>query len=408
MQENVRVAEVLSRLRETNSSNEKKQILLETTYPLLERIFNYAYNHFLTFGVSKLNLNDITYTQIPATDDWWNDTFDILDSLILRELTGNEARDAILLQMSKVREEDASILPLILKKDLRVGVNVGLLNKVYKDMLPKAFCMSANKYESKRVVFPVWADSKLDGVRCIAKFNENSVTLYSRNGREFKNYETIEQELLQLGLPAGAKLDGEITMGHFQELMRTISRKDEGIELSKEAIYNVFDIPEPNIPFESRMSVLEHLMKKAESLGLSHLKKVEGEWFSREDDLLKFYESQLEKGFEGIMVKTATGLYEHSRGWGWQKMKPEHTEDLEIVGLDEGRGKYAGQLGAFVCKLENGDTVNVGSGLEDDERIEAWKKKDELIGQFIEVKYQEKTQDGSLRFPIFIRYRPDK
>lgn len=402
------VASVLNRLRETNSSNEKKEILIETKSPLFEKLFNYSYNHFITFGVSKLNLNDITYTQHSPEDDWWNETFELLDKLAARTLTGNAARDAVIAQMSKVSEEDAAVLPHILKKDLRIGVNVGLLNKVYKGLLPAEFCMSANKYESKRVTFPVWADSKLDGVRCIAYFNGDSVTLFSRNGREFKNYTTIENELMLLNLPAGSKLDGEITMGHFQELMRTISRKDEGIELSKEAVYNIFDIPKENVPFKERMMILETLMEKARILGLDHLKKVEGNWFETETELLSFYESQLNDGFEGIMVKTVDGLYEHSRGWGWQKMKPEHTDDLEIVGLEEGRGKYEGQLGAFVCRLDNGDTVNVGSGLEDDERIEMWPKRDELIGQFIEVKYQEKTQDGSLRFPIFKRFRPDK
>ena len=68
------------------------------------------------------------------------------------------------------------------------------------------------------------------------------------------------------------------------------------------------------------------------------------------------------------------------------------------------KGKYRGMLGAFICKLPNGKTVSIGSGLKDEERKLYFKQ----IPKMIEVEYQSMTKEGNLRFPIFKRIRQDK
>lgn len=400
------ITTTLNRLRETNSTNEKKKILEETKSELFEKIFVQAYNSFINFGVTKIDTNMILYST-SEPEGWFDDMFQLLDKLATREITGNRARDAVKQLMSRTTEEDAELVLLILRKDLRTGTGVRLINKVYKDLLPEGFCMGANKYDAKRVTFPVYADTKLDGVRCIALLGDN-IDLKSRNGKPFNNYKSIEDELAALGLENDVSLDGEITMGHFQDLMKTLGKKTDGIELSKDAIYNIFDIQITDMTFEYRLIILDKIRTLIDELGLKHLRVITGELIENEEELQKYYELQLENGEEGAMIKTLDGLYEFKRTYAWQKMKPEHSEDLEIVGIDEGKGKYVGQLGAFICKLDNGDTVNVGSGLKDEERVELWPRREELIGELIEVKFQEKTKDGSMRFPIFIKFRPDK
>jgi len=80
---------------------------------------------------------------------------------------------------------------------------------------------------------------------------------------------------------------------------------------------------------------------------------------------------------------------------------------VEITGLQEGTGKFEGQLGALVVNFE-GVTVNVGSGLTDALRESIWLDKDSHIGRLVEVEYHEVTPDKSLRHPRFIRFRDDK
>ena len=56
----------------------------------------------------------------------------------------------------------------------------------------------------------------------------------------------------------------------------------------------------------------------------------------------------------------------------------------------------------------NGVVTQVGSGFADHQRTMYWQNKLSVIGKMVEVKYQNKTPDGKLRFGVFIRFRPDK
>jgi DNA ligase-1 len=87
-------------------------------------------------------------------------------------------------------------------------------------------------------------------------------------------------------------------------------------------------------------------------------------------------------------------------------MKPSITEDLKIVDVQEGTGKYLGRLGAIIVERE-GVKINVGSGFKDEERC-IIQEASQFIGKIVEVKYDSLTPDKSLRFPRFVRLREDK
>ena len=404
------IPDILESLSNVSSSNEKKRILEETKSEDLKYIFKQAYDPFINFGTVKVDVSGIKYDEKRKVDSkWYVELNKLLYKLEKRELTGNHARDEIRKFMERSPEKWADIVLKILKKDLRIGAGKSLINHVYKNLFPEDFCMAAMKIDKKRFSYPVYADIKLDGVRCVADVNitTKNINLFSRNGRLFKNYSLIADEVKQLNLPS-LKLDGEITMGHFQNLMRTISRKEDGIELAKDAVYNIFDVIIEDMLFTERLKILRGIEKTIKDKNLKHLKVISGQKIDNEEALLDFYGAQLETGHEGIMVKPFNGTYEFKRTYSWQKMKPEQSEDLEILRVEPGTGKYAKILGAIICKLPDGNEVNCGSGFTDEEREEFWKKRNELIGQIAEIKYQEKTKDGSLRFPVFVKFRFDK
>jgi ATP-dependent DNA ligase len=64
-------------------------------------------------------------------------------------------------------------------------------------------------------------------------------------------------------------------------------------------------------------------------------------------------------------------------------------------------------LGAIRIKHKK-TVVHVGSGFTDSERIRIWGKKGQYRGKTAEIAYQEETNDGSLRFPVFKGVRFDK
>ena len=83
------------------------------------------------------------------------------------------------------------------------------------------------------------------------------------------------------------------------------------------------------------------------------------------------------------------------------------SDEFKIIDFEEGDGKYKGTLGKVIVDV-NGVAVGVGSGWTDADRSEIWGNKDKYLGNLIEVRYQEKTKDNSLRFPTVKGFRIDK
>jgi len=121
----------------------------------------------------------------------------------------------------------------------------------------------------------------------------------------------------------------------------------------------------------------------------------------------KEHDKYVKEGYEGAMIKMINAPYKFGRGYEVMKLKAFHDVDLKIEGLLEGTGKHAGKLGSFQVDF-NGIEVQVGSGLTDELREKVWADRDDFLGRTIEVRYQEVTPDGSLRFPTFVCFRNDR
>ena len=142
----------------------------------------------------------------------------------------------------------------------------------------------------------------------------------------------------------------------------------------------------PPYPF----SILEHYLPS------SH-------FFKNIYDILQLAELVCNNGNEGIVLKTLNGPYEFSRSNHWCKVKKFYTLDLPVVGWEYGKKGNKDVLGALHVEL-NGVRTKVGSGISKNQRREFM----ENLPSLVEVKYQEITKDGVLRFPVFVRVRDDK
>jgi DNA ligase-1 len=125
------------------------------------------------------------------------------------------------------------------------------------------------------------------------------------------------------------------------------------------------------------------------------------------------FQEYLSLGYEGIILKDGSGVWEDKRAKHQIKFKGELECDLKIVAVEEGSGKYAGMLGALICESSDGVVkVSVGSGLTDEHRINLWHIKREILDKIVAVKYNMRTKnkagEESLFLPIFIEVRDDK
>jgi DNA ligase-1 len=128
------------------------------------------------------------------------------------------------------------------------------------------------------------------------------------------------------------------------------------------------------------------------------------------------YAGDLKKqgGYDGAILKDSTA--------GWApgackqgeciKIKPQTTLDLRVVGMEEGKGKHAGTMGALQV-VYKGVVSSVGTGFTDEERGRWWSIRhvdfaSSLNHYIVEVKCMEIDESNTLREPVFLAERFDK
>ena len=415
---------IIQELESDNSRLKKEAIIKRENDADNIRFFDgacMALDGFRTFGVQKVPVAKKDGPGIPEAE-----FLDIIRKLEDRSLTGNEMRDKIqnLCDRSKM-EEWNDWYRRILIKDLRCGVTHKTINKNTTMKVPVFDCMLATdsaKHE-KKMVGEVLVEPKLDGVRVIVicDVDKDEVNLFSRNGKELSNFPEINKQFDDMLDQMGESMvfDGEVMSDDFQTLMREIHRK--GGAKTKDAKLNLFDcMPLYNFQDGSCVEPITERKKWLEkynygpNINLVEYVKMD---LSDEDGQKQFADYNkicIDRGFEGIMVKPISGMYECKRSTLWLKVKPFIEVSLKVVDTEEGTGRNVGKLGALIVEgKDDGKFIktNVGSGLTDTDRETFWEAKEKLIGQIVEVRAdaitqnQDTTNEWSLRFPRFLRFR---
>ncbi len=198
--------------------------------------------------------------------------------------------------------------------------------------------------------------------------------------------------------------------------------------------------------YPERHKALKKVVKKKTS-GLQLANKIVTDDLK---EIQQFFDKTVKHGAEGIMVKSCGkgSVYKAgTRGWLWIKWKKEYmkgmvdTFDLVVVGAFAGRGRRGGTYGSLLCAVYNKnknryDTfTKLGTGFTDEQLKNLPKKlkryeiknKHPLVNSKIKpdiwfkpaivvevlaaeiTKSPIHTAEGlALRFPRFLRYRPEK
>lgn len=284
---------------------------------------------------------------------------------------------------------------------------------------------------------PGWAyEFKWDGVRAIAQLSGGRARLYARSGTEI----TIGYpELAGLGTAVrDAVLDGEIVTidqaGHpsFTLLAERIHVRDAGraaaFAATRPVTYMIFDVLRldggdlTGHTYAERRGVLD-------ALGLSGRHWLTPPMFA---DGAATTAAAGEHGLEGVMAKRLDSVYRPGRRSGdWVKFKIDQTEEFVVGGWRPGKrslgallvgvpGKegliYRGRVGGGIsadaekslltalAALSAKQSPFAGTALSREEVKGVSWVRPELV---VEVRYGQQTPDGRLRFPRFLRVRPD-
>ena len=268
-------------------------------------------------------------------------------------------------------------------------------------------------FEEKRLLkwaAPYFIQAKLDGERCRAMCFKDEVKLISSEGNEFVHLPHINQALMKLGLH-GVELDGELYCHgmNFPDIHSICSRKVNPHPEYALMEYHIFDIVE-NYEQILRLKELEELRQHIVECNCQEELKVVGSIaVSTLDAIMEVFDDYIASGYEGFILREKNNIYQRKRSTTIMKFKPHQEDVYEITGFQEevsisGVAKQA--LGAFLCRGDDSSTFAVGSGpaLTREARELLWKEKENLVGKYLQVKYQNLTPGrGVPRFPVALR-----
>jgi len=268
-------------------------------------------------------------------------------------------------------------------------------------------------------------EPKLDGYRALAFVTDKRVTLKSRRGLEMNKFPRLEAELAKQAAHAMV-LDGELVA--FDSAGRPSFNAMQNVQAHTPVVFYCFDLLHfaglnlRKAPYRDRRRWLAQCLLPSPLVQLVHA--------SAEGKALQ--SAALKSGLEGVVGKHKSSAYEAGkRSSSWLKVKATRTGDFVVGGYTRGKGSRA-PFGALLLGYWEGGKLryasHVGSGFDDATLGEAkarlgplhrdscpFAEKPELPNPttwvepkvVVEVKFQNWTDEGSLRAPVFLRFRDD-
>lgn len=314
-----------------------------------------------------------------------------------------------------------------------------------------------------------FVEYKYDGERAQIHKKRDKVYIFSRRLENITHqYPDVVQRVLERLDAEEAIVEGEIVaydpetgeLKPFQELMHRKRKHDVHVAMKEYPVkVFLFDILYLNgedytiKPLIERRAALERITRESDDFLIARYIKTD-----QPEELEKFFLQAISEGAEGVMVKAVhkDAIYQAgARGWLWIKYKRDYksemadTVDLVVVGAFYGKGRRGGKYGALLVASYNPDSdtfetvCKVGSGFKDEDldrmpeilkpyirdrkhpRVVADMEPDvwvdpvlvaEIIGAELTLSPTHTCAKGlikpdagiSIRFPRFIRWRPDK
>ncbi len=452
------ILEIIKELRADASLNYKKEVLARySDYEPFKEFLIRVYNPRINYYMKKIP--DVISYEMKEQNTY--DLYNTLDALSLRLVTGtmasNLVRDFLLNANQTVRE----LFELVIGRDIRAGVGVGIINEVYKGLIEDTFYQRCSKLDEKTLErFDAIPDgfltqAKLDGIfSYIIKAND-TVYMLTRAGTVWTS-DSLKEDMLKCsdgvyigegliykdGKPLDRKtgnglinkfIKRETTLESLQNKIDTVlnsgryltgknlkiseeikQKEQEFAEIDKAIHFVIWDsltLPE----FEEGVSTRTYTERFGEAIKAtfmtSKLKPVPSYRVYSMKEAQAIADEYISNGGEGAIVKKLDTIWKDGTSKDMVKIKAVLDADLLCVDVEEGSGKYKGKVGALVLETSCGRLrVKVGTGLNDLDRAKPF---DFYIGKVIEIQYNEfiksksKTTD-SLFLPRFIEVREDK
>lgn len=280
--------------------------------------------------------------------------------------------------------------------------------------------------------FPAYATIKRDGFLVIIRDGE----VYGRSMKPIANKKMKEffKDYVDMTTQFPITIQGEFYIDGMKCNEITTYGSTHNKKIPKEAKIWVFDLLEKddvNIPFIQRINRARDLFCDANG----KLQVISTHTVASQEELEEYYQDVLKEGFEGVVVRYASGGYKFGRvsksdviGY---KMKPLDYGDATVIGFEEemenlnesfkdelGKSKKrntkdakkpTGRLSAFVVLNDDGVKHKVSpKGLNRDMRKEIWDNQKDYLGRWLRYEGMSYGKKVVVRFPQFVEWRDSK
>lgn len=260
---------------------------------------------------------------------------------------------------------------------------------------------------AKKLVYPVFVQRKLNGLRCVARWVGDELLLVSRGGKLWE-LDHIKKAVRRI-LPYSMALDGELYI-HGVPLQTITSLAKDPRPESDNLEFHVYDLVnfgEPKADQTERFDQLEMVIEKSRDhcIVLCPTEKAKSG-----DELREFERIAVEDGYEGIMIRARDGTYRWKvRSPKLLKFKSFMDAEFVVLGCLEGKGKFVG-CPRFVCRNDtNAEIFKVSPRGSMEERRTMFRERKKYIGKKLTVRFADRYEDTDLpQFPVGIAFRDRK
>ena len=412
--------DILNELNESNSSNYKLDILkkykdnselkklLELTYNRNKYNFNVSKNCIIKDNPSILESNGSKII---------DELLSALEILGGGTIRGNEAHQFVCNHLKCLDNDNKEIFLNVLGRDLKIGLNVKSINKVFKNLIPKPNymrCAVLSEKTLKKINFPAFIQLKMDGTYREIHVADGQVSGKTRSGEEYFNPVLFkEMENFPNGFYTGElTIEGESRFTG-NGLINSLNPPYEKITFTVWDYLTDEDYLEKSkTPYYSRFESLSDIIEKHKS---NRVKLVPNHEVNSIDEALKYVSDWMEQGLEGGVLKDKNNVFKNGTSGTQLKIKLKVDAEMRITGFTDGTigTKREGKIGAIQFSNDEGTIKGQCSGFSDEELDLFTKNKDNLIGRIISVEFNDlvKSENNdyyALSHPRFIEIRNDK
>lgn len=231
--------------------------------------------------------------------------------------------------------------------------------------------------------------------------------MQSRNGKEIVSSPHIMEALQPFFAKfPDAVLDGELynhtLHDDFETIVSLVRKskltKDDFEATAKLVQYHIYDTIIPD-PATDRINYLFENLNSHDCIQLCP------QWMVKDDTEVETALTwALQENYEGLMLRQTDSPYEGKRSKTLLKVKTFEDAEFEIVNIIEGVGNWADMAKSVEIRLPDGTTQQAGMRGTFAFAKELLENRESYIGTDVTIRYQNKTADNKLRFPIAVTF----